>query len=247
MNNNEILQEVERLSPWIVRIHLKDGIYTTDKIISTKKLFWYIHSVESVLQTFSGKRILDIGSNTGYIALEVALRGAEVVSVEPHPLNYDRCKLVYSSRGLLNNGITLIKEDMETIDMNSLGRFDAIFFCGTVYHCTYPWEVLKRYAEMTNLILVESKASLPSEVNDTSNGYEFKKFFEDFGNPLHRVFPGDVRVPTRFTLYKMIYDAGFNWVQQLMPIQGLTDQYHRERAVAFIANKIVNTDVLLDK
>lgn len=75
MNNNQILQEVERLSPWIVKIHLKDGIYTTDKK-NTKKIFWYIHSVESVLQTLNGKRILDIGSNTGYMALEAALRGA---------------------------------------------------------------------------------------------------------------------------------------------------------------------------
>lgn len=170
-----------------------------------------------------------------------------MVSVEPHPLNYDRCKLVYTCRELLDNGITLLKEDMETIDVNSLGEFDAIFFCGTVYHCTYPWEVLKRYAEMTSLILVESKAALPNEVNDRHKDYEFKKFFEDFGDPLHRVYPGDVRVPTRFTLYKMIYDAGFNWVQQLMPIQGLTRQYQTERAVAFIGTKVVSTGVLVDK
>ena len=217
MNKEKIRKEVENLAPWVGGpIWLTDDVFTEERInkdprIKGKinyKIFWYVDAVERALGGLKGKRLLDIGSNCGYVPLEASLRGAkEVVSVEPHPENHKRCSLVYETRGLLNNGITLIKDDMETIDVNSLGKFDAIFFCGTVYHCTYPWEILKKYSKMTDTILVESKAAQPAAINDKYGEYEFNKFHEEFGNPLHRVWEGDVRVPTRRTLYKMMQDV----------------------------------------
>ncbi len=248
MKKEELSQRRDELAPWPTSIYLGQGVWTAPLTnekdnwwkgnkINMIKTNWYVDTMEWALGGLQDKRVLDIGSNSGYVALEAALRGAKVVSIEPHPQNYLRCEFVYQARGVLDKNVILTKDDMEAISFDTLGRFDGIFFCGTIYHCSSPWEVLKRYSKMTDVILVESRLALENSVNETKDKYRFKKMFEPANSPLHRVTSGTVRHPTRHTLYQMVKDAGFSNIYQLMPADGLTPKYQQEECVAFLANK----------
>lgn len=241
MKTEELINRVNYLTPWPTSIYLKDDIWTRPGV-NMMKTSWYVDAMEEMLITLKDKKILDIGSNTGYVALECALRGATVFSIEPHLTNYERCKLVYESRGMISTGqITLSKDDMEKINIDTFGKLDGIMFCGTIYHCSEPWDILKKYSDMSDNILVESRLCMPDQINDTYGSYKFKREFEKaslIGNGvLHRTEDGIIRKPTRETLYKMMYNSGYTKIKQLMPFNDLTSKYQKEECVAFIGSK----------
>ena len=238
IDKEELLRKRDELTPWLAPIYLGQGVWTrSPETVNPAKVNWYMDTMELFLGGLKGKRVLDIGSNTGYVACEAALRGAEVVSIEPHPENYLRCKLVYEARGVLDKNLILTKDDMEKIDINTFGKFDGIFFCGTIYHCQEPWVVLSRYYEMTNVILVESRLCPDDEFNKELGEYKFKAIYEKFGSPLHTVNTGTVLHPTRKTLFYMLRDTGFTNIHQLMPYPEMNPKYLAEECIAFLCNK----------
>ena len=241
MTKEELEKRRDELKPWHAPIYLGKGVYTANIPTLGGKPNWYLDNLEWSMGGISGKRILDIGSNTGYLALECALRGADVVSVEPHPKNFERCKFVYEARGV-SDRVTLTKDDMEKIDIDTFGKFDAILFCGTVYHCAYPWEVMYNFGEMADHILVESVIVGGARVNDRVHNmnrkiYDFEKTLEIGGHELGRPWTSEIRRPTRRCLYMMIQDAGFKNISQLMPIPSVTEKYQKEEDVVFLAHK----------
>ena len=231
----ELQRRVAELAPWPTSIYLGEGVWTAPGV-NMIKTNWYVSNIEKELGTLKGKRVLDVGSNTGYVALEAGLRGAEVVSIEPHQVNNERCKFVYETYCLLDTKIALTKTRMEDLNVEDHGRFDAIFFLGTIYHTEKPWEVLKNMAGMTDVIMVESRLAAHDAINENIGRYSFEKLVESGANhfPLHRVDTGVIRKPTRYTLFEMIRQSGFNQVTQLMPVEGLTPKYQAEECVTFI-------------
>ena len=239
-SKEELQKRKDELAPWHAPIYLGHDVWTNPQPKAGRKPSWYFDNLEWAMGGIEGKRIMDIGSNTGYMAVECALRGASVVSIEAHPKNVERCKFVYEARGV-SDRVELLADDMEKISLETHGKFDAILFCGTVYHCTYPWEVMNNFGKMAEHILVESVIVPSARVNDrvhTPNRkiYEFEKTLEIGGHELGRPWTAEIRRSTRRTLMMMIQDAGFTNVSQLMPVAGVTPKYHSEEDVVFLAN-----------
>src|SRR5690606_1371246 len=117
---------------------------------------------------------------------------------------------------------TLLDQKMEDLSLERNGRFDAIFFLGTIYHTEKPWEVLRSLSRMSRLIMVESRLAPNSKINDKVGRYRFHKYIEtgDDRFPLHRVDTGIIRQPTRKTLHNMLEDVNYNHVMQVMPAGG---------------------------
>jgi len=129
------------------------------------------------------KRILDIGCGVGYVGLLAALRGAEVVATEMHETNIKRAELVFESFGCTDRA-KVIKSDMQTMSSGELGRFDAVLFLGTIYHCEYPLQVLESISEMSDVVVVDARLASAEQVNDTSYGLKFFKEKYSDDNPL---------------------------------------------------------------
>lgn len=239
LSASKLQGEVDRLAPWPTSIYLDKGVWTRHGV-NMAKTSWYVDQLELLLGGFSGKRLLDIGSNTGYLTLEVALRGAhEVVSIEPHKINHERCHLVYQSRRLLGNKIQLRDDKMEDLTLERDGEFDGIFFCGTIYHLESPWKILNEFGRMTDTILVESRLARADKINNEHDGLEYYEFDEHGGDdrPLLRVDSGLTRHPTRKTLNELLVRAGFGMTWQIMPTSNLTQKYQDEECVAFVGKR----------
>lgn len=245
----KVREKVQELSPWPTSLYLKDGVLTREGVNMIKQS-WYVDTMEDALGGLAGKRFLDIGANSGHLALEVALRGAgEVVAIEPHPVNYRRCEFVFSCRGLLGKTITLTKDTMESVSEKTHGRFDGVFFLGTIYHTEKPWDVMKSIGSVTDTIIVESRLAAAHEVNEKYQGLQYYRSVEAGGDQysLHRVETGVIRKPTREALHQLIRRAGFGRVYQLMPIPELTEKYRNEENIAFFARRPAHKAPLVDQ
>jgi SAM-dependent methyltransferase len=103
----------------------------------------------------SGKRVLDLGCNDGFMSLKCEKLGANVTGVD----------------GIYREGLKCVREHLKPrfkffeIDMMSssfmeLGRFDVILYLGILYHTMYPFEHLLRLASASNpgtLLFLESE------------------------------------------------------------------------------------------
>ncbi|WP_371820571.1 class I SAM-dependent methyltransferase [Synechococcus sp. A10-1-5-1] len=95
--------------------------------------FWY------------GKSILDIGSNTCGLSVELARRGAKVHCVEPD----DRAHVIYSNTmNLLSVESLQIELTKGTLEdcLNSGRSYDVVLFLGLLYHFKYPEYVISAIA-----------------------------------------------------------------------------------------------------
>lgn len=101
-----------------MNIHVKDRVFTPDPAVTNSTSFLLAN-----LPNVRGKKILDVGTGTGVIAIYCALNGAKKVvasDIDDHSL--DNAKINVKKYGL-GNKIFLIKSDLfEHIE----GKFDYI-------------------------------------------------------------------------------------------------------------------------
>jgi magnesium-protoporphyrin O-methyltransferase len=99
-------------------------------------------------QDLTGRRLLDAGCGTGALAIEAALRGADVVAIDLSP------KLVELARQRAPSSLTTGSLDFRSGDMldASLGRFDHVVAMDSVIHYETKDAVsaLSRLAERTS-------------------------------------------------------------------------------------------------
>lgn len=261
LTDDDIIREAKALTTWPVRMSLPlpSGAWLdtgggVEKLLAGDdnvkimappaeplglKAYWHVNPLIDLFGSISGKRILDVGCGVGYIGLLAAKRGAQVVATEMHDKNIERARLVFETFGVHEHTM-LVKSDMQTMTKYSLGRFDAVLFCGTIYHCEHPQEVLMRVGEMTDVIVVDARLAQSAQVNDRQDDLEF--FAEEYDqkvqfDAIRRVGGGVLRKPTRRTMFRMLENAGFNSIHQTMPYQGMASQFRNEEFVQFVARR----------
>lgn len=102
------------------------------------------------------RKVLDIGSNTSGLSVEIARRGAHVVAAEPDPRKNNR----FRCKGLLdeiveNESLQLEFVNNELFEVHDLGSFDTVLCLGLLYHFRDPQYVLDYLSsiDMNDLIL----------------------------------------------------------------------------------------------
>ncbi|MFA5379347.1 MAG: DUF1698 domain-containing protein, partial [Dehalococcoidia bacterium] len=122
----------------------------------------------------TGKRVLDIGAWDGYWTWEALKRGAkEVVAIDdfsdnlgsltkeqrPRWETFDLCAEAFGYKVDLTTAVTMgriytntdtaqlvQRIEMSIYDIEKLGKFDVVFFFGTVYHLKHPLLALEKIA-----------------------------------------------------------------------------------------------------
>ncbi|MFC2140647.1 DUF1698 domain-containing protein [Candidatus Auribacterota bacterium] len=139
----KLLEKVKAFPYWYHKIELPHGIVTPG---------WAPISPQAyrIPDDLSGKRVLDIGAWDGYWTFEALKRGAkEVVAIDDFSdyvgsldqndrkawETFDFCRSVldYSENMCIRKEMTVYE-----ITEKELGKFDIVFFFGTIYHLRYP-------------------------------------------------------------------------------------------------------------
>ncbi len=198
--------EFEALGPWITRFEIDGEAFGG----------WYDAAsgtderVQHFLAAFPKARsVLELGCLEGghTVAIARALDAPRVVAIEGRPANADRARLVMRTLGLSN--VEIEQADLETLDLRTLGRFDAVFNCGLLYHLPRPWELLGRLADITQGMYLSTHYCRDEQANAEVNGYSGLLYGEyGLDEPLSGLSAQSFW-PTRASLLAMLRTSGF--------------------------------------
>ncbi len=169
--------------------------------------------VNSVEYEWEGKRVLDIGANTGGFSLELARLGARVVAAEPDPYgnNMRLSRDVLRELASIEN-LDLVIVSNDLFSCHELGEFDVIFCFGLLYHFRYFVYSLDYLSSLNSDVLYVSTQTHPGSdlalFNRVNPGIMKEGFFGD-----------DIVLtgwhPTRPLFEKMLEWSGFSNIQSL--------------------------------
>ncbi len=154
------------------------------------------------------RRILELGSCQGGGTFQLARHpGSEIVAVEGRDYNIAKARFVQRLLGITQ--VAFIEANLETYPLASLGRFDAVYCVGLLYHLPKPWELLTRLQGVSDVIYLNTHYCRASRAARTVDGYEGADWRESgFKDPLSGLSTWSFW-PTLNSLSKMLLDAGF--------------------------------------
>jgi SAM-dependent methyltransferase len=153
--------------------------------------------------------ILELGSfEGGHTARRAGLPGVtRVVSVKGRPENAARAALALDALDVSN--ATLHVADLETFDLTTRGRFDAVFNCGLLYHLHRPWDLLERIARVSDRMYLSTHVCADHDADVTEHGFAGRWYTEPgYEDRLSGLAPKSCWA-TRGALLEMLALAGF--------------------------------------
>lgn len=141
--NITLADQVANYPYWYHRIELPEGVVTPGWAPLNQEMY-------RIPQDMTGMRVLDVGAWDGYWSFEALNRGAsQVVAIDDfsdflgRPENVDR--RAWETFDLCRDAFGYGKDRCERVEMSiyevnesRLGRFDAVFFFGVLYHLRHP-------------------------------------------------------------------------------------------------------------
>lgn len=150
---DNLAAKVKEKPYWYHRIELPGGVITPG---------WAPISAQSygIPMDLSGKRVLDIGAWDGYWTFEALKRGAaEAIAIDDFSdylgklensdrrawENFDLCRAAF---GFDEKRCQRVEMTVYDLDPAQIGKFDVVFFFGTLYHLRYPLLALDKIASV---------------------------------------------------------------------------------------------------
>ena len=137
----DLQQQVKALGPWFHNLKLPDG---RGGVIETRPdhpfgdfpQFKWDEIAPHLPADLAGQACLDIGTNSGFYAFELARRGGRVLGID---LNEHYLKQAAFARDVLGLEDRVTLREMQVYALASLPQtFDVILFMGVFYHLRYP-------------------------------------------------------------------------------------------------------------
>jgi SAM-dependent methyltransferase len=122
-----------RRGPWITSFEVEGRHYGGS--------FSYAgdHRLADFAAAFPSGSVLELGSLEGGHTVELVRRGYNVTAIEGRKQNARRARWVIQLLGL---EARVRVADLERIPIATLGRFDAVFCSGLLYHLPEPWNLV---------------------------------------------------------------------------------------------------------
>lgn len=140
----DIKAEFERLSPWKTKFTINNSYFGGDySAHDDPRLLLFLEKFRPL------NKILELGSFEGGHTVALRQNGVkEVVAVEARKSNIQKSEFIKSIFEIEN--ITFIEADLETYNISNLGKFDAVFCVGVLYHLTNPTKTLSQISKISN-------------------------------------------------------------------------------------------------
>lgn len=241
MTPEELQDKVAAFPFWYHRIELPGGVTTPGMNPLSPETY-------GIPEDLSGKRVLDVGAWDGYWTFEALKRGAaEVVAIDdfsdylgqletrdrPGWETFDFCR---EALGYSEDVCRRVERSVYDVSEVELGRFDVVFFFGTLYHLRYPLLALDRLAVICDgTLIVESQIAddYSAFQGGLGKGYPGEQMVMEF-------FPGDELAgnetnwwaPTLYCLGHLVRAAGFPSVDVWKLVRGTPNKIGHCRGFA---------------
>jgi SAM-dependent methyltransferase len=188
------------------------------------------------------RRILELGACQGGGTFQLANQPGveEVVAIEGRDYHVEKARFVQRALGVTN--VTFVEANLETFDFASLGRFDAVYCVGLLYHLPQPWELLAKLKTASDVVYLNTHFCRAKSASRTVNGYAGADWRESgFEDPLSGLSTWSFW-PTLKSLADMLTHAGF--VPEILETDttGVGQSPHGTTIVARNAASLSNAD-----
>ena len=146
-----IAERFEALAPWRTRFEIDGEVHGGELDYSGDR------RVATFFDWFGTPRtIIELSSFEGGHTLQLAAPPAteRVLGVEGRHENVARACLAADLLGRGN--VEFAVDDLETVDLESYGRFEAAFCAGLLYHLVRPWRLLREIAGVSGRLFLDT-------------------------------------------------------------------------------------------
>ncbi|MEO8657000.1 MAG: tetratricopeptide repeat protein [Bryobacteraceae bacterium] len=210
-------REVASKPFWYHKIELPGGIVTPGWAPLSRDAY-------RIPQDLTGKRVLDVGAWDGYWTFLALKRGArEVVAIDDFSdflgslnqsdrrawENFDLCR---DALGYTESRCRRVEMSVYNITPELLGRFDVVFFFGTLYHLRHPLLALDRLAAICDEEIYVESAILDDFSpyrGGLGQGYPGQMVMEFYPDNQYGANHTNFWAPSLLCLTQMVRSAGF--------------------------------------
>ncbi len=155
------------------------------------------------------RRILELGALEGGHTIGLArLPGIEsVLGVEGRAASLARAHLARELYGVEH--IEFVAGNLEEIRLAELGKFDAIFCCGLLYHLPEPWRLVEQFAAVAPGVFLWTHCSTEALADTFAHGYKGRRQIEGGTDEALSGLSADSFWPTLGSLCSMFTQNGF--------------------------------------
>lgn len=161
-SREEIEREILRNPRWHYQFDLagvRTPIHQPEWINRHRQRKRYFFDPLAEAGAFEGKRVLDLGCNAGFWALQAVRAGcAHVVGIDARESHIEQANLVFRASDVPEGRYRFIRDNVFTGDLESWGEpFDIVLCLGLLYHVCKPMELLERVSRVNrDLLLIDS-------------------------------------------------------------------------------------------
>jgi 2-polyprenyl-3-methyl-5-hydroxy-6-metoxy-1,4-benzoquinol methylase len=215
LSRDRIEQEIRRFPRWHYQFELggvTTPIHQAEWINRHRQRKRYFFDPPAAAGLFRDKRVLDLGCNAGYWALNAIEAGAaHVVGIDARPVHVEQAKFVFEASGVAPTRYRFVEDNVFSGDLQRWGGpFDVVLCLGLLYHVCKPMELLERIAAVNgDVLLIDSTV-----LNDPRSLIELRQ--EPLEDPRMSADFELVFLPSPRAIHDMTAALGYSCLQ-LMP------------------------------
>ncbi|HVE55363.1 MAG TPA: class I SAM-dependent methyltransferase [Pyrinomonadaceae bacterium] len=172
--------EFEKLKPWVTKFHIEGKDYGGNfDALNDVRIGQFFDVFPKV------KSVIELGSLEGGHSFALAKSPVveKVLAVEGREKNIEKAKLVQDIFG--DQKVEFVQGDIEKLDFQQFGTFDAVFCSGLLYHLPKPWELIPKLARVSPNIFIWTQISEEAKAKKMREGWRGKIYREGgFFDPL---------------------------------------------------------------
>lgn len=189
--------------------------------------------------SLKGKRVLDLGCNSGFWSLCAIQEGADfVLGIDARRIFVEQANFVFEVKEVDRSRYNFIAKNLFNINFREIGIFDIVLCLGLLYHVYKPMSLLEKIAEVNNDIL-----AIDTVLSITRGSY--MEIFLDHESLDSYVDHKLVMRPTKQAVFEIAKELGYCSVMlrpQFTDWLGLSD--YRVGRRAFLCTKKTNLSKL---
>lgn len=166
MEKQEIIDKINSFSDWMYEFDLQGNltpVHSKAAVDGSKQRIKYC--IDPLIKfcggSLKGKKILDIGCNAGFLALEMINAGCDyIVGIDGRQSHIDKANFVFEVKDIDESRYKFYCDNVYDIDFKILGEFDIVICLGFFHHVNKHIELLEKISEVnSDLFLLETRVN----------------------------------------------------------------------------------------
>jgi hypothetical protein len=169
----DLTSEFAKLAPWVFKFRIDGTDYGGEiSALSDPRVEQFFRFAPAV------GTILELGSLEGAHTFMLAGRPGikRVLALEGRERNLRKARFVQEL--LRVDNVEFAQTNLEEGDLTALGKFDAVFCSGLMYHLPEPWKLIEKLSAITPKLFIWTHYAQDTEAEVISNGLRGRIFVE---------------------------------------------------------------------